>query len=208
MGLWKKPWIWGPAGVAGFAALLANSNAILSNARSLPDEWDKTTNQFLSWYHDDDAWKGQWTTESEGFADASQMDLSKGKFLISVEDVKNGRFGGSMESQEICDHVPFFESLMIEGHVSGAKTAKVIVWDLLGGFRRNFATLRLNRDGDIMIVEPIDDPAGVFQKQYRVARSPTDFQSELEKAGFCEGKVGRTVKAMSTHKAGDTREAR
>ena len=73
--LWKRPWPWLLGVVAGLALLLGNITSILTNARALPSEVRKTSDQFFGWYKDYDGWRGRWTNNPEGLVDAVELNL-------------------------------------------------------------------------------------------------------------------------------------
>ena len=70
----------------------------------------------------------------------------------------------------ICNAVPFNSYLLLRGEVSG-DTAQVIVWDVIGGRKIDFATLRLARDGSVLTVVPTGGMNHLFPGSARIAKS-------------------------------------
>jgi hypothetical protein len=181
--------------VAALALLLSNVNSILSNARRLPGEAQKTWNQFNEWYGDYDSWKGHWTNNPEGFVDEAALKLSSEDFRINIDETQGGRILGTIETKGICEKTPVFEELLIDGSISSAREATIEAFDFIGGYRRNFAKLILRRDSYVMIVIPVDDPAGLFPKESRIAHYPDELKlgdvGDVDQGPICEGKQAR-----------------
>lgn len=192
--LWKKPWIWLFGGVGALAVLLTNVNTMLSSARALPGEVQKTSDQFFEWYGDYQAWKGHWTNFPEGIADMTEMNLSNENFRINVDDTKDGYLAGTIETQGICDKIAYFDEFMIEGTIRSSRSADVTVWDLVGGYKREFARIELEREADLMIVKSIVDPMGIFAKETRIARDPDEFKGEDDRQPICGDKQAKFIK--------------
>ena len=195
-GLWpwvqKKPWVWAIAFVAGFAAFLTNSNAILTNLRTLPGEFGKTSDQFSRWWHDDAAWTGYWTNSPEGYVDAADMNLSNENMAIDLT-VKNGKVEGTISTKPICGATPFNDFFLVRGDVSGGKSATIVVWDTFQGHNVDIAKLELKRDGVVMTVVPKEGTVRLFPKEARLAIDP----SNTERGEFCKGKREAVTKALS-----------
>lgn len=186
--IWKKPWLWFVGSVAALALLLTNINSILSNARALPGEWRKTSDQFFEWYGEYDAWKGHWTNYPEGLVDMAELNLSNEDFRIDIDESGHGKIAGTIETKGICEKTAILEELLIDGSISTAGWAEIEAFDFIGGYRRVFATLNLRRDGMVMTVIPNDDPAGLFSKESRIALDPNDFRGPEDKEPLCRGK--------------------
>ncbi len=185
---WKRPWIWLAGALTALALLLSNLTSILSNARELPEEWGKTSGQFWDWYGEYDAWKGEWTTSPEGIVDGGDLQLSKIGFRLQIDETGGGSIVGSIETPGICQKIPYFEMLMVEGTIDNASRAEAKLWDIVGGHRREFARVLLERNDDVMIVKPLADPAGVIPASTRIARDPGNAFGEQEAGGLCPDK--------------------
>lgn len=186
--LWKRPWLWLLGMIAGLALLLTNITSILSNARSLPGEVRKTSDQFFGWYGDYQGWKGRWTNDPEGLVDAAGLKLSSQPFRFDIDDTASGNIVGTLETKGICDKLPLFENLLVDGSISNSKRATIHVFDYVGGYRREFAVLRLEREGQVMRVTPLADPAGVFARESRIALDPEGIGGPDNREAICHEK--------------------
>lgn len=186
--LWKRPWVWLAGALTAVALVLSNLTSILSDARELPAEWEKTSSQFWNWHGDYDAWKGEWTTSPEGIVDSGDLQLSQGEFRLQIDEARGGSIRGSIETPGICGKIPYFETLMIEGTIESASRAEAQIWDIIGGHRREFARIVLERDDDVMIVKPLTDPAGLIPASTQIARDPGNAFGEQEDGGLCPNK--------------------
>lgn len=186
--IWKKPWLWFVGSVAALALMLTNINSILSNARALPGEWRKTSDQFFEWYGEYEAWKGHWTNYPEGLVDMAELNLSNEDFRINIDESDDGRIAGTIETKGICEKIPIFEELLMDGSISSSRRATIEAFDYIGGYRRVFATLNLRRDGLVMTVTPRTDPAGLFREETRIALDPDEFKGIEDRQPICGGK--------------------
>lgn len=191
--IWKRPGVWLTGAIAAVALLLTNVSSILTNLRNLPGEWEKTSDQFWEWNSEYDAWKGYWTTASEGAVDIGDLNLSDGGFRLQIDEVTDGVFTGSIETAGICEKAPYFDMLMIEGTIESASHADAKVWDIVGGHRQEFAEISLERLGDSIVVRPENDPLGIFPVSTQIARDPGDFFGEHEQLALCPDKRAQFV---------------
>jgi hypothetical protein len=170
--------------------LLLNANTVLSNVRSWPTEARKTGDQLSSWYYDDAAWNGYWTSSPQQYVDEPDMNLSQTPVAVSLE-VHDGNIDGMISTKPICDFVPFFDFVMLRGHVDTiGSSATVVAWDTIEGHDQDFAKLKLKRDGVVMTVEPLEGTVKLFPKA-RIALDPKTKHWPVE---FCQRKTDDTVK--------------
>jgi hypothetical protein len=108
----------------------------------------------------------------------AQWTLSDEKFHLNIEVNEDGQIQGWIESDGICEGVPIFEILMVDGEITGSTSAELNVWDLIGGYRREFAKLQVERQNFIMEIRPLDDPSGIFHPVTRIGRDPDEFLGE------------------------------
>lgn len=186
-----KPWTLLVAIGAVVGAFLLNINTILLNVREFPSEVQKTSDRFFSWYYGDESWSGYWTNSPEGYVDVADMNLSSEKIAIEL-NVKNGVIDGSIATPQICDSVPVFDFLLLRGRVNlVGNSAKVIVWDIFGGHKRDIAVLELERDGAIMSVVPKEGGVRLFPSRAKIALDPSGASPETP---FCEGKQEQLIR--------------
>ncbi|ONF95631.1 hypothetical protein [Sphingomonas jeddahensis] len=160
----------------------------MTNARALPSEVRKTSDQFFGWLRDYDGWRGHWTNNPEGSVDVTELKLSSQPFRIEIDDSASGEIVGTIETRGICDKVPYFESLLVDGSISSSKWATIRVFNFIGGYRREFAELRLERDDQIMRVTPLTDLAGTFAGENRVALDPEGIGGPDNREAICPNK--------------------
>lgn len=191
---WKSTWLKITAGVAAVAVLLGNINSILASSRALPGELGKTADQFSEWYGDYDGWKGHWTTNGEGYVDAAEMRLSSEKFELRIDEVKDGEIAGTIETQGICEKTSMFDQLMVEGQILSSRSADIVVFEIIEGHKRPFAILDLRRNGDVLTIDPVDDPAKIFVPNTRVARDLNVFDDPDAGLTICPQKREEFIK--------------
>lgn len=185
----KKPWAVVVAVATVVGVFFLNINTVLSNARTFPSEVRETADQFSSWYYDDAAWTGYWTTEPVGYVDEPDMHLSQFPFGLYMK-VANGSIDGMISDQPICDSVPF-DFVLVSGHVDTfGKSATLLAWDTIGGHDVNFAKLKVRLDEGIMTVEPIEGVTRLFSEA-RIAFDPSTKEWPSE---FCTGKTAEEIK--------------
>ena len=191
---WKNTWLKATAGIAALALLLTNVLSILSSSRALPAEVQKISQQFFNWYGDYASWKGYWTNFPEGFIDTEEMNLSKEDFRLNIDEVRDGFISGTIETRGVCDKVPYFDQLLVDGSILSSSRAEIEIFDYLDGHRRNFARLKLKRDDYIMTVIPLDDPSRVFAKETRITRDLPDFIGSDGHMTLCGDKGAKLVR--------------
>ncbi len=186
----KKPWAITVAVATVVAIFFLNINTVLTNVRAFPSEVRKTSGQFSSWYYDDAAWRGYWTSNPQLYVDAEDMHLSAEKVVLDL-DVENGVIDGTIATQQICDSMPVLDFLLVRGHVDTLGSgAMAVVWDTFGGHNQDIARLALKRDGVVMTVIPTEGFVKYFPKQARIARDTKPKENEP----FCPGKMDEVVK--------------
>jgi hypothetical protein len=187
--LWKKSWLWCAGTIAGSALLLTNISTILSAVRELPSEVGKTSDQFWGWYGDYEGWKGYWSNHPEGSVDMAQMNLSSQSFRITIDETEGGTIAGTLETQGICETVPYFDMLLLDGTISSSGRAQVEAFEFVGGYRSVFARLNLTRTGHVITVTAAEDPLGAFQGQARIALHADDLMGAGAQEPICGGKT-------------------
>ena len=148
----------------------------------MPTEISATSDQYLSWRKEDEKWTGDWSTFPEGIVDMADMNLSDGVDLKMSLVSKSGDIGGEISTGTICKRVPHFDFLMIKGKVSG-NTARIAVWDIIGGKAVTFADLDLVRKDDVITVKPVSGNGDWFPSGARIGKHPDTDKQFL--ANFC-----------------------
>lgn len=194
---YKRFWVIASGICAIVAAILANGPEALRNSRILPSEFSKTISQFRSWVKEDSEWTGKWIAHPEGFADLADMQLSDVDLEIVIWATE-GRIDGTIATKRLCNELPMFNYILLEGSVFG-NSAKVVAWDLVGGHRVEFARLTLERDGYLMAVTPTAGNKEWFPATARIARDPSapDEKDKLDADHtFCAAEKEEFLKSL------------
>jgi hypothetical protein len=187
----KRPWAIVVAVATVIGVFFLNINSVLTNVRAFPSEVRETGAQLSTWYYDDDAWNGYWTSHPEAYVDVADMNLSKFPYGLYLQ-VQNGEIDGMIADQPVCLSVPF-DFVLVRGHVDTfGKSATVFAWDTIGGHDVNFAKLKLKIVDGIMTVEPVEGVKRLFPTA-RIAFDPTAKEWPAE---FCEGKQAAMSKML------------
>lgn len=180
-------------GVGAVALLLSQLTSIVTDARRFPAEVTKTTDQLFEWYGAYDEWKGRWTYFPEGNVGMADMKLTTEPFHLMIDTSAGGDIGGSIETKGICERAPYFDTLLIEGKIGSASKAEVDVFDYVGGHKQLFAKIALRRTAGEMVVQPVEDPLGMFQKETRIALAPTDLTDTYDFEHICPEKRWKII---------------
>ncbi len=119
-GLWsrvKASWpIWATIGVV-VSFVLTQGVESLANLRKLPSELDETFAGFQSWYYDDAAWTGSWSSRVEGYIDDLHQSAVPLKLVLNVS---RGAVHGEMLNKEVCRKLnPLLLPVLLQGQVRG-----------------------------------------------------------------------------------------
>lgn len=202
----KSKVVWFAGAVGMVALVLTNVNSILSNIRELPKEWRLTIGQFYGWYGDFPSWKGHWSNNPEGIVNIADLNLTSQPLHLSINDTANGQISGWIESQQICDGIPYFDTLQVSGNIKSSRYAEVVVFDFIGGFRKDFGKLKLLRDNGTMMVVAVSDPIGIFPKNAKIGLHPDSLIDEAEIGNFCPDKKMQMLQ-RAIQKAGERKAA-
>lgn len=181
---YKRVWVVAGATSALVSAILIQGSTMLQNARVLPKELLETSNQFQSWVKEDEEWTGHWSSFPEGIVDMVDMELSNVDLEITILS-KNGEINGTIATRKICESIPIVDFVLLRGKVDNNK-AEVIVWDIVGGEKRDFASLTLIRDDYVMTVIPKEGMTYWFPSQARIARGVIDSSVPHPSRSFCD----------------------
>lgn len=169
---YKRLWVIISATSVIVSAILLKGPTLLQNARIMPDEVQKTFNQFMSWVKEDNAWTGHWSSFPEGIVDMEDMHLSNTDLEITIW-ASQGDIDGTIVTKKICKDIPILDYILLRGEVIG-NHASVMAWEILQGHKVNFAELTLERDGDILIVKPVSGQTDWFPPVARIGKHPLE----------------------------------
>ena len=182
---YKRAWVLVSGTAIVVSAVLLNAPQMLRNARILPKEVGETTVQFRSWLKEDSEWTGNWSAHPEAYADIADMQLSDADMEVTIW-ASQGKIDGTIATREICKAIPVLNYVLLRGEVLG-NTAHVTAWDIVQGHKKDFAELKLVRDGSIITVTPTNGMKDWFPSSARLARSSPEPESEPEPdQAFCD----------------------
>ncbi|WP_143703405.1 hypothetical protein [Xanthomonas oryzae] len=182
LGAWRlrKLAIWAAisSAIGFFAWILINGPTALQNSRALPSETIKTWETFSAWLHEDEEWNGYWSASSEGYINSSEMDLSNSD-LVLILSASNGELSGTVASKSICRAIPLFNYNLVDGKISiTGNTAKILIYDYIGGRRVELESLQLRRDGPVIEVISRGGLLQMPDSPVRIARRPDRSKDE------------------------------
>jgi hypothetical protein len=185
--IYKKVWVAIVAIAALIGVVLKSGPEMLTNAEKLPAAFMSVTDKLSGWYFDDAAWSGLWSANPQGPVGVGDMNLSKVDLIL---DTKAGgrKIDGTIATKKICEAIPVFHFIMIEGTIGlTGKDAQIVAYDWIDGKRRNFATLNLKREGAVLIVTPTSGEVQWFPESSRIGLWGPEL-AELEKPldNFCK----------------------
>lgn len=183
-----------------FITTITQIPEVLRSLRVIPAEFIETKDQFNTWYHEDQAWGGLWTSYPEGYVDIEDLDLSETDTKLAMQ-AKHGLIDGVISTSGICKNVTIgidktktdpktssrvrkpvkelsaskhyaMHYFLITGKINGANTADIIVFDIIGGRKQEFAHLKAKRSGVILELAPVNKDNIVLQETVRLGQHP------------------------------------
>jgi hypothetical protein len=130
----------------------------------------------------DDDWTGFWSSGRAPGSVADTADMHPSDVDLRLEMYsRKGHLTGMIAADQICLSKPFTSFLLFEGEASGS-SATITAYDSHGGKRSDFVKAKLERDGAIMTVVPMDGNVEWLPKMTRVER---DLKSHwIERSNF------------------------
>lgn len=145
---------------------------VISNAPAIiefPSQVSTGLGSLKGWYYEDLEWTGLWDTFPEGDADMEIMRLTDPYVAIYLK-AEGGKLSGTIGAESFCGPLTSFH--FVDGEVSSAREAEIVVWDFHLGARRDFVRLRLNRIGRVLEVRPFFGAKHLLPEYSRLARFP------------------------------------
>lgn len=165
------------AGVFAVLAWLMKDGAdAVEKSTTLPSKIIALKNQALSWYYDDEAWNGWWTTSTEGLVDSGEVLVSPIKAQLSLETMQ-GKVHGEFSSETICATMPMLGVLMLEGEIRGGKLY-VVGYQFISGKRQNFLTFSAARSKGGLTILRMQDPMRLIGEQINLISAFTEEQKD------------------------------
>jgi len=169
--LWDSRAAW--AGVfavlgAVIAFILTQGVTSLQNARKLPSEISETYNALMSWYYDDQAWTGTWSSREEGnIEDYDQSDLP---LKLDVATVA-GKVAGEMFNRRVCDLNPMLPPILVEGEIHRG-TLVAWAYAFVGGKKTTLFSFKATKSENepVIALAPVSDPLELMPPSSRLVR--------------------------------------
>lgn len=199
----RKHWVVITSIAGACFMLILNAPTLVTNLENLPTDVSRITTKFLGWYYDDEGWTGFWSEFPEGIVDMEDMKLSRTPIGIDITST-SGEIVGMIGTREICLNLPIVTFLLFEGKIQGNE-AIITAYDIIGGKREEFTKLKLRRDKDTMMVQPIDGIIDLFPQEARIGHHPnydadtsSNYFNDLctEKLEALSGKLGKNNKKI------------
>lgn len=167
------------------AWVLMHGNDALRNARVMPKEINETSNQFQSWLREDNNWTGLWSNSPEGYVDLEDMHLSDVRMQISMR-VSQGEIDGEIATDMICETTPL-DFFLLRGKVNfDGKSARLTVYDFIGGKEKIFSELDVVRDNSVLVINQKSGSL-LVKNPMRLGKHPeNDIGTEIQtNVNFC-----------------------
>ena len=184
--------------------LLTQSSVVLENIETAPARAKKLMNQLQNWYYDDSSWSGIWSTKAEGYID--YFELSEVDFRIEIS-AEQGVIGGIVSAPEICQALPLFDFVMLEGNISG-HDLKAVAFDFINGKRVELFSFRmsLNKENNTATVYPTQKPNKIFERVAKVRKHPQDSISPPNGArDYCASERETFLQSFKNRPEGNTK---
>ena len=153
----------------------------LRNVRDIPSETRTTYQTLLSWYYDDEAWTGTWSSREEGEVE----DLYQAEQPLSLSiTASGGKVSGEMFNRAVCDLNPLLPPVLIEGEIRRGRLL-ALAYVFVGGEKRGAYTFEAERlaDDRVITMSPLNDKHGLLPPTARLVR-----RIEVQGSGDSESK--------------------
>jgi hypothetical protein len=163
--LWASRSAWTVVG-GGVVFVLTHGVESLTNVRKLPAEALQTYHSFQSWYYDDAAWTGTWSSREEGdVQDYHQAEMPL-KLSASTE---RGEVFGEMFNRSVCELSPMLPPVLVEGKIQSGKL-RAFAFAYVGGQKELLYSFEATRSEaePVITLTPINDPNGLMPQSARL----------------------------------------
>lgn len=176
------------AAILGILVLYANNKGAFADLK----------NDFYSWLYQEKAWTGLFNNFPEGYVDMASMNLSDTS-LQMVVIVKDGKVDGVIADKKLCK-VGFPNGYkLLKGNIGlFGNTANVQVFDFEAGFLREYAELKIEREGIVLEVEAREGSKWLLPRPVRIAMHPeTDADTGIKSLlDFCATERAELMKHL------------
>lgn len=176
------------AGVFGILVLYANNKGAFADLK----------NDFYSWLYQEKAWTGLFNNFPEGYVDMASMNLSDTSLQLVII-VKDGNVEGVIADKKLCK-VGFPNGYkLLKGDIGVfGNTANVQAFDFEAGFLREYAELKIKREGIVLEVEASEGSKWLLPRPVRIAMHPeTDADTGMKSLlDFCATERAELMKHL------------
>jgi hypothetical protein len=193
---YKKVWVVISIVVTSAFAFAINSSTIFNNLEKLPSDFQRVSNQFFTWYYDDDAWNGLWSANVEGYVDIEDMNLSQTDIQLHLM-AQQGHIGGEISLRSICRSTPF-NYFLLDGTVKG-DTAYITAFDIFGGKKLELFKFSALREGVVLTVSPETNNSKWIKNNARIALHPKTVEDDPYKilGNYCAEERNSNTKSKN-----------
>lgn len=172
------------AGAALIGALFFGGLSALPGATSGPASLQHKWNALLSWYYDDRAWEGTWSTHPDSAT--AMLPLNEQDVFLQLT-MAQGVATGIIASPTLCAQFPFsdtaqFQGEMVDGQLHGTASPMV------GGEPQGMVTIVITRDGNNLRLLATADEVPLFSKPILIRKlvdlSASRASEQLQ--GYCD----------------------
>ena len=176
------------AAVLGILVLYANNKGAFADLK----------NDFYSWLYQEKAWTGLFNNFPEGYVDMASMNLSDTSLQLVII-VNDGNVDGVIADKKLCK-VGFPHGYkLLKGDIGVfGNTANVQAFDFEAGFLREYAELKIKREGIVLEVEAREGSNWLLPHPVRIAMHPeTDTDTGMESLhDFCATERAELMKHL------------
>lgn len=180
----KKIRVWPVFAVIGglVTAVLLLPGQIVDFKTNIPEASDYIADTVYS----HDSWTGKFDKFPEGYADMASMGISTNvDAALEIEVVEGNRLDGRIWWQGSCDLGGPYSGLLLDGKIKiGGSSAKVIIWELVNGYRVDVARGLLKADG--LLISFSDFPESLGLNESVIAKNPEPAQLEDWSDVYCK----------------------
>ncbi len=176
------------AGILGILVLYANNKGAFADLK----------NDFYSWLYQEKAWTGLFNNFPEGYVDIASMNLSDTSLQLVII-VNDGNVDGVIADKKLCKVGFPYGYKLLKGNIGVlGNAANVQVFDYEAGFLREYAELKIKREGIVLEVEAKEGSKWLLPHPVRIAMHPeTDADTGMESLlDFCATERAELMKHL------------
>jgi len=205
-GFFKRHWQYWTSLAVVIGWMLTNSTAVMNNVEEFPGKAKLLTNKFLAWHYDDTAWNGAWSDDVEGFIGENPLTTTESHIRLGAE---HGVIGGEISTKQLCEALPIYDFVMVEGKLSFGKVEGV-AFDFFGGERKNLFTFTMRQTPVGLEITPNYDPSHLLPERMVLTRiatadDPTGMYARSHQEKYCE-KERVALWGTATEKLGEKKK--